>query len=458
MLQLLGLLAFSVAAAAQQPAARQNPGKGKAVKDAIAGPQATASFTLLAMEVLPWSYNHFVRKADFTRVNFRTITANLLPQNWEWDDNRFTNNQFAHPYHGQLYYNAYRTNGSSFWGSVPAALAGSFLWEVAGETHHAAPNDLINTTWGGITLGEITYRLSQALVHKPGRGVERQAREVLALLVNPLNGFHRISARQWGRRSTDSSAGPELAVQLDLGSRRYSETINKTIRDGKNEVFVRLHLTYGSEGRNSKEPFGYFTASLEGGSSDTARLNLLRVEGRVTSWIIREEERHTENFSLTLDYDYLKNAAFSYGAQHMQGRWFNQWLQPNGRSIVLIGQAGPVLLAAVPDPYLYIGEGRNYDYGSGAAAGVVFRWQLSRKLAYQVDQRFHWFQTLNGSRSHYTLWLTTSEIQYQPVRRLFLKWEWGNFLLDGRYSEQASIRRQYPYNRFSIGWSVGRHP
>src|SRR5205823_5754147 len=67
-----------------------------------------SSSLLLVTELIPWSYNYFIRKADFAKVTFESIGYNLKFSNWEWDDNSFKTNQFAHPYHGSVYFNSFR--------------------------------------------------------------------------------------------------------------------------------------------------------------------------------------------------------------------------------------------------------------------------------------------------------------------------------------------------------------
>jgi hypothetical protein len=177
-----------------------------------------ASGELLLVEIIPWSYNYFVRDAEFAKISWESIGHNLQFKNWEWDDNNFKTNQIAHPYHGNLYFNSFRTNGYSFWQSVPAAFAGSYLWEVVGETHPPAPNDLINTSVGGITLGEMTFRLSNMIVDNRQRGFNRQMREVFGFLVNPLNGFNRIIDGRWGRYNVNAPdrVPSQFVSEIDL--------------------------------------------------------------------------------------------------------------------------------------------------------------------------------------------------------------------------------------------------
>lgn len=68
----------------------------------------------------------------------------------------FNTNLFAHPYHGNLYFNAARTNGMNFWQSYPFALGGSLMWEFLGENTPPSINDLLATSIGGTAIGETT--------------------------------------------------------------------------------------------------------------------------------------------------------------------------------------------------------------------------------------------------------------------------------------------------------------
>src|SRR5688572_5713393 len=206
-----------------------------------------AAGELMLVQVIPWAYNYYVRDADFAHISMESIKHNIQFSNWEWDDNSFKTNQFAHPYHGSLYFSSFRTNGYSFWQSAPAAFAGSYIWEVAGETHPPAPNDFINTSLGGISLGEMTYRLSNHIVRDNQRGFKRQMQEVFAFLVNPMNGFNRILDGRWGRvhvHSTDTVEAP-LKGFLDIGVRRFSTEYEDVLTRGDNEFYVRLRLIYG---------------------------------------------------------------------------------------------------------------------------------------------------------------------------------------------------------------------
>ena len=115
-----------------------------------------------------------------------------------WDNDQFSTNLFAHPYHGGLYFNSARSNGMSFWESIPYALCGSLMWEFCGETEPPAINDVMATTLGGVAIGEITNRVSALVLDDRAHGFSRFLRELAGTLINPIQGFNRIvSGKAW---------------------------------------------------------------------------------------------------------------------------------------------------------------------------------------------------------------------------------------------------------------------
>ena len=66
-------------------------------------------------------FDRFVLCEDFAKVNLSSIKENFKT-GFVWDNDQFSTNLFAHPYHGGLYFNAARSNGLSFWESAPYAL------------------------------------------------------------------------------------------------------------------------------------------------------------------------------------------------------------------------------------------------------------------------------------------------------------------------------------------------
>src|SRR5262245_25045823 len=114
---------------------------------------------------------NLIRGQATARITPKTWWANM-EQGWVWDLDDFAVNQIGHPYQGSNYFNAARANGLSFYESAAVTAFGSATWEYFGETNHASLNDFINTTLGGIALGEMFHRAAWLVrdPHASGRG------------------------------------------------------------------------------------------------------------------------------------------------------------------------------------------------------------------------------------------------------------------------------------------------
>ena len=134
-----------------------------------------------------------------------------MEQGWVWDLDDFTVNQIGHPYQGNNYFNTGRANGLSFYESAAVTAFGSATWEYFGETNHASLNDFINTTLGGIALGEMFHRTAWLVrdTHATGRG--RLWREIGATALDPVTGRESIHAR--GCLARDRQARGHGAVE-----------------------------------------------------------------------------------------------------------------------------------------------------------------------------------------------------------------------------------------------------
>jgi len=172
-------------------------------------------------EILVQSFDQFVTKKDYAQISFKTIGHNLNPGSWQFDNDPIQTNQFGHPYHGSYFFNSFRTNGYNFWASSAAAFTGSYIWETYAENQAPAPNDFINTGFGGTILGEMTYRLSNRIVNNESYGFKRQLNEVFGFLVDPMNGLSRILDGKWGKVSKNTTLrdSSKIIAEFNAGIR-----------------------------------------------------------------------------------------------------------------------------------------------------------------------------------------------------------------------------------------------
>lgn len=233
-------------------------------------------------------FDRFVVKEEFAQTTWKSI-GNNFKNAFVWDNDLFTTNLFAHPYHGNLYFNSARSNGLNFWVSTPYALGGSLMWEMFGETEPPAINDVLATTMGGIAIGEVSHRLSDAVLNDGLRGFPRFLREAIGVIIDPIKGLNRIiSGAAWhvnhqNALHHDWSRFP-IDFRLTFGSRYLAD--DGSFFRGEHNPFVTIGLEYGDvlNENDYNKPYDYFDVEANFGlSKNQPFINRLHLLGRLWS-------------------------------------------------------------------------------------------------------------------------------------------------------------------------------
>jgi hypothetical protein len=399
-----------------------------------------AAGELMASQVVPWAFTRYVRDGEWSRITPTTWLDNLkFP--WQWDNNKFNNNQFAHPYHGSLYYNAGRTNGYDFWHSAPWAFGGSLMWELFGEVWAPAPNDLANTTLGGITLGEMLFRFSTLTLNNQATGSNRVLREVGAGLINPTQGFNRLVRGETGRISETPPDWRPSRIQatMDVGYRRFSTSGKLDDPSGKDQALVQFSVFYGNQLDDlGKQPFSTFqvVGTLASTTENHRPLQELRARGNLGAQPIGSSG--TKQLAAFMTYEYISNPAVDFGAQGFQGGIVARKVGPKR---VLYGEAlarvNPI--AAIRSDYFVTAEGRDYDYGIGLG-GRVEGWALwPGKATVRLTGGYVFLPVISGFPGNHQLYTLGTEAR-------------GYFL--GRFGAGASYTRLWRHSNYTFNPDV----
>ena len=372
-----------------------------------------ASGELMAVQFIPWAFTRFVRNGEWSRIGPTSWLDNLkFP--WQWDNNQFANNQFSHPYHGSQYFNAARSNGYNFWQSAPWAFAGSLMWELFGEVWAPAPNDLANTTLGGITLGEMLFRFSSLTLDNRATGSNRVVREVGATLINPVRGFNRLVRGEVGRISeTPAEWRPSwLQASMDVGYRRFSKSASLDDPDARDQGFVQFSVFYGDQLADlGREPFSAFqvVGMLASRSANHKALQELRVRGNLAAKPLGSGAGRNL-LAAFMTYEYISNPAVDFGAQGFQGGIVVARSNP-AKPVSFYGEAmvraNPI--AAIRSDYFVTAEGRDYDYGVGLGARLEGRALWQGKGTVRLSGGYLWLPVLSGFPGEHNLWTLSAE-------------------------------------------------
>jgi hypothetical protein len=394
----------------------------------------------------------WILQADWARASTRDW-ANNLRLGWEWDEDAFPTNTFAHPYHGGLYFNAGRANGLDFWESAPLAFFGSWNWEYFGETYRPSLNDWFMTSFGGIALGEMFHRLAATIRDNGARGSTRTWREIAALPFDPMGAFNRLTRGQWNRVGPNPPEHDPGAYVLRIGAgARFAEGLISDSGVAKMGAVV-VDLLYGDAfARTYENPFDVFGVRLV--LSSTGGLNALRASGRLFGRDLNDPSgriRHV--LAVNQRYDYVKNPAQSVGGQSVEIGINSRWrFGSKGYGLRTSFFVDGVVLGAIDAPGTGLGE-RNYDFGPGAGA----RWELALERHgarfIRLFGQLEYIHAVSGASADHIIDYGGIELNLPIARGLGIAGHSTLFYRTSRYADGTRDRRDYPEARLLLVWT-----
>jgi hypothetical protein len=378
---------------------------------------------LLRTAAMITALNAFVNRWDTWVLNeeFSRISLHSIGHNFEhafvWDNDNFNTNLFAHPYHGNLYFNSARANGLNFWQSYPCALGGSLMWEFFGEITPPAINDMIATSVGGTCIGEITFRISDLFYDDREVGFSRFLREVGGAVVSPMKGLKRVlTGEAWRHKGHhylyhDYSRIP-VNYSISVGSRYLAD--DHALFRGEHNPYLELAMEYGDAYDNEEnKPFDFFRSSACFGFSSNqpffSRLNLL---GRLWGTPISDTDNFEADFGIFQHFNFYNSEAVKDGTDLIPYRISEAasvgpgliYRFPQLEERMNLEQrvfVSGVLLGGSLSDYLYIQE-RDYNMGSGFSAKIQTHMDI-KKIGYMnIDASyFHIFTWKGYDRSEW---------------------------------------------------------
>jgi Domain of unknown function (DUF3943) len=389
-----------------------------------------AAGELLAIEVVSWGFNRYVVDQPYARISWQTVRDNLQT-GFAFDDDKFLTNQLGHPYGGNFYFNAPRTNGFSFWESVPFAFAGSTLWEMVAETQGPSLNDLVNTTLGGAVFGEASYRLSQMLLDDRARGGARVLRETVAALLNPTQLVTRLTTGDlWAVRPErgDYLQPSRFVAEIDAGWRHF---VSSRRADPDQALFTAA-VRYGDPfERAVSRPFDFFDLGVDVSWPSSAWLTRVEIRGLLGGWDLdpgSAKGRHV--LGVFMDFDYTNNDTRVFSSQSFRFGLLS--MRPLGKEFELraetLGVVAPLVALQNDHPDSSNGTvGRVYDYGPGVAVFTAIRLRRRELDLATLTYSLFWTHTSNGIARNSSIQSFRAEARI-PVAGPFSaggSWSWG---------------------------------
>lgn len=412
---------------------------------------------------------NLIRGQVTAKITPKTWWANMK-NGWVWDLDDFEVNQVGHPYQGNNYFTSGRANGLSFYESAALAAFGSGTWEYFGETNLPSVNDFINTTLGGIALGEMFHRAAWLVRDTRATGSGRRWREIGATALDPLTGLNRFRTGDANRihDKPPDMVPSSIAGFISAGVLwRGSET--RAI-DATGQPFLEVDLLYGDLQRgHSRTPYDAFSVRLRFGGG--AGFSEARVRGRLAGQPLGGGKAQ---FTMLQSYDYQANDAYRIGSQSFEGAFGTTLALSASNAMWLTGWGGLTVLGAIdslplgvteppppPEPGTGAGQGvsegpRFYDYGPGSTYGTFALFTHNGRMVGAALYEGRHLYSLDGVRANHFVQRLRLDVNV-PIRgRLGLGASGEYFFRQSFYQDEDRTQVEYHYPQFRVHftWSV----
>lgn len=399
--------------------------------------QATAGVALTNW--VTWAYNWYVQRWDWSNVGFRSWGQNLR-HGFTWDNDNFLDNQLAHPYHGSFYHSSARASGYGFWSSFPFVAAGSATWELFGENIPASLNDLINTTLGGMAIGEVTFRLSRLLGSNRDLRHNSFSRELGAFALSPVGRTQRLVAAR-AERPSGSAVLPEDLTLLSLGRR-------------SGHAFLELAVQYGSPfSLGSMQPYEAFEFRVQVSPEATGVIHRVGITGLLARRSLAQSERNQVVLGLFQHYDYDDLTTMKFSGHSVSTALLYQHRIGARAGTRLGAHLEGLLLGGISTDQNHYWK-RDYDLGPGAGARLGASFIHDGIEWLRLDGRVLWLHTIHGSGADHVATFVRFGGTVPLKGPLGLG---GDVSITNRYSsypDLTSVHQRVPHVRAYLTWAA----
>jgi hypothetical protein len=411
---------------------------------------------------MQWVFNRYIVRSgeavDQFKIGWDTISENMK-NGFEWDDNQFHTNHFAHPYNGAMYFGAARANDYTFYESILFAALGSAGWEYAGENNHPAVNDWINTTYGGMSFGESLFRLSTLVLDNRATGFSRVMHEIGGGILSPGRFVNRIATGEaWQVHQDPGGHVPEhLGGAFKAGARAIGN--DHIWKDNETTAFLALGINYGDPfGEALEKPFDTFNFDFQmniGGASDDSTDVIAQIDAE--GWLFGQNQYDADGvgsfWAAYSHFNYYSNEVFKYGSQEFGAAYLDRYKLGEKYHASSAVHLNAILLGAAYSDYTNI-SGRDYDYGPGLAA--EFQWTLERgqhPLLY-FEQDAAWIHAIDGNIADHFIFMTDVRFEV-PIHTYFkLGVEYLFYAANRNYKDYPDVNVSAPELRLSAAFDV----
>ncbi|GAC1301497.1 MAG: hypothetical protein NVSMB24_04440 [Mucilaginibacter sp.] len=413
--------------------------------------------------------DRYLLNLEFSKSDIHSWGRNLRAgppwgDGWIWDHDRFGNNFLSHPETGAFYFNAARSQGYNFWQSTPFVFAGSYSWKIFGENGKPEREDLVNTTFGGMFLGEISYRLSSNILDDRAVGGNRVFREVMAGLVDPVRGLNRLlQGKSFRHTTTEVYQKEPLNITLfggvhiinqDAHPNNPTNSALSGNEKGSNEAMVNLQLDYGNPFEEVyRKPYDFFKLRTEFSFGSGRKL----IDNITGYGILVGDNAHLGKVAILYGvfqyFDYFDNKTFELGASSFGGGLFTKYAFSKNVNLYTSAHLALIPLAGNstrfgPDT----SQVRDYTYNDGISAKFESTLSLGKYATVAVQYNYFFLHTYNGPAGDNYISLLKPRVTVQIVKNISLGVEHFIYFDDRNLKNFAPIHSVRTEEKIFLSW------
>jgi hypothetical protein len=380
---------------------------------------------VLSADVFNWAVARYFFKYDWAKVSTADWKNNFR-KGPEWDVDGFGINFIGHPHTGSFYFNVARSNGYSYWQSLPFAIQGSLTWEYLGENTRPSWNDLINTPASGMFLGEIFYRLSSNVLDDRTRGGQRVFREILAGIINPTRALNRLTQGKMFRITNKEVYQKQpLNITLSGGLHKVNDKVSNDNKfgTGSSNAMLNMQLDYGDPFETlRRKPFDLFRLRIElSYGTDRHLLDHVNGYGLLAGKTVKPDRLLAGIFQ---HYDYWQNNIFQVASLGFGGGLIARTPVARHSNIYSALHIGIIPFAGNntqfgPDT----SEVRKYNFGGGVQAKLEETFNLNKWATLGFTGFYYFIHTYNGLPGNSLVGIFKPSITFRIFKNLSIGME-----------------------------------
>jgi len=395
-----------------------------------------AALEVIELDVAIWAFDKYFMNEPWAKISLKTISSNIL-FGFKWDYDTFITNQLGHPYHGSLFHSIARTNGIDFFGSTIYTALGSYIWEVILESIRPSTNDMIMTTFGGMTLGEALYRMADLLADESSTGLRKVLEESLIFILSPIYSVKAFT----GKISNQEYPQEKHNYRLNFPIGAFNSSANKPGFVFASNLEYRDFLKDGLSGIS---PYDWFSFSFRFGFED----NGIRDQEIFTTGVIAGKKVKTNLAGLFGVFDYISTrvaermSALGVGPGLVTVSAFDSKLFFTSSSVlsVVFGASSPSI--DLEEYHLGKRAKNPYFLGPGMLGRVNLEFGKEGFGSIQTGFSHYWIHCMTTHANEF-LNISSLSLKYDLSSKSQLSLEYDYYLRNANYQQQEFSGAKY---------------